>query len=86
MSSQLWNLATRFVNSELSADKFSDMFITQWKAERDSGELLHDPDGLSERLSSIFCLADLYNPASDREEYELDESKLLEAVGKTMKT
>ncbi|RWA45776.1 colicin immunity protein [Yersinia pestis] len=28
----------------------------------------------------MFCLADLYNPDSDREEYELDDKQLYEQV------
>ncbi|MEI8634959.1 colicin immunity domain-containing protein [Vibrio sp. PP-XX7] len=30
-------------------------------------------DNLNECLSSIFCLADLFNPDADREEYEFDD-------------
>lgn len=34
----------------------------------------------SENLSSIFCLADLYNPHDDREDYEFSEDKLRDEV------
>ena len=76
MSKDLIELAKRFVSNDLSADRFSDEFIECWKRERDDGRLLQDPPTESEMLSSIFCLADLYNPQPDREEYEFDERKL----------
>ena len=57
-------------------------FIVQWKRERDSGESRLDSPKVSEVLSSIFCLTDLFNPNDDRESYELDEEKLRSEIGK----
>ncbi|PSH23701.1 hypothetical protein B7R74_02275 [Yersinia pseudotuberculosis] len=48
--------------------------------ERDQRISLKENEKLSECLSSIFCLADLYNPDSDREEYELDDKQLYDQV------
>jgi Bacterial self-protective colicin-like immunity len=76
MSKQLLDFARRFALGQLSADEFADTFIERWKQERDAPGGPNDSDEVSERLSSIFCLADLYNPAGDRKEYELDEPKL----------
>ena len=39
-----------------------------------------DGPDLSVCLSSIFCLADLYNPNFDKAEYELDENDLRAGV------
>jgi hypothetical protein len=76
MSTQLLDFARRFALSEFSADEFADSFIERWKEERDSPGAPTDSDELSERLSTIFCLADLYNPGPDRKEYELDDLRL----------
>ncbi len=76
MSIALYKFAGSFADGRLSAEKFADSYQELWKIERDTGLLIEDPDDLSEILSSIFCLADLFNPDVDREEYELDESAL----------
>lgn len=76
MSKDLADLATQFAGEKLSAERFSAEFVERWKQERDDGRLLQDPPNESEVLSSIFCLADLYNPDPDREDYEFDERKL----------
>lgn len=80
MSLTVLALAKSFVAERLSADKFSDAYIEIWKFEGESGLLQKDEANLSECLSSIFCLADLYNPEADREEYELDESQLRKKI------
>ena len=84
MSITLYKFAQSFVSGRLSAEKFVDSFQEMWKIERDDGLLSEDEDRLSEALSSIFCLADLYNPDDDREDYELDENQLREEVSGKM--
>ncbi|WP_039912726.1 colicin immunity domain-containing protein [Cellvibrio mixtus] len=76
MSLTVLSLAKSFVMERLSADQFSDAYMEIWKFERDSNLFQKDEAKLNGCLSSIFCLADLYNPESDREEYELDEKQL----------
>ncbi|MBE4608850.1 colicin immunity domain-containing protein [Vibrio navarrensis] len=76
MSITVLALAKSFSNERLSADEFSNAYMEIWKFERDNNILKNDGSSLSECISSIFCLADLYNPASDRQEYELDENQL----------
>lgn len=80
MSLTVLALAKSFVSERLSADKFSDAYIEIWRFEGESGLLQKDEAKLNGCLSSIFCLADLYNPEPDREEYELDEGQLREKV------
>ncbi|TAK59873.1 colicin immunity domain-containing protein [Methylobacter sp.] len=80
MSVTVLALAKSFVMERLSAEEFSNAYMEIWKFERDSEILLKDDAKLSECLSSIFCLADLYNPESDRDEYELDEEQLRQKV------
>jgi hypothetical protein len=76
MSEELLGFAKKIIDSEISADKFVNEFMDKWREERDSGMFSKDNPQLSKKLSSIFCLADLYNPEEDREEYEYDEDKL----------
>lgn len=80
MSLTVLALAKSFVSERLSADQFSDAYIEIWKFEGESGLLQKDEPKLNGCLSSIFCLADLYNPEPDREEYELDENQLREKI------
>ena len=80
MSAQLYEFAKSFAAGGLPAEEFADPFMERWKQERDASTSLGDLDDVSERLSSIFCLADLYNPRADRKEYELNEEDLRGAV------
>ena len=80
MSRVMLEFARSFVIGRLSADEFSSGFSELWRIERDGGLLQADEDKLSECLSSIFCLADIYNPNEDRAEYELDGERLREEV------
>ncbi len=86
MSATIFEFARSFVKGRLSPEEFVNGYQELWKIERDNKKLLEDSDALSECLSSIFCLADLYNPAKNKEEYELDEeqlkNKILEIMGK----
>lgn len=76
MSALMLRFAEVFVNERLSADEFVPAYMELWRLERDGGEILQDEFKVSECLSSIFCLADFYNPEMDREDYEFDEFSL----------
>jgi Bacterial self-protective colicin-like immunity len=76
MSLYLLELAEKFIEHNLSSEEFVEKFTMQWREERDSGSTLLDDDNLSEKLSTIFCFSDLYNPDDDREDYEYDEYRL----------
>ena len=82
MSKTILEFARSFTKGRLSPDEFANSFIELWKIERDKNILQDDEESLSECLSSTFCLADLYNPAFDREEYELDGEQLRSKVSK----
>jgi hypothetical protein len=82
MTADLLEMARRFVAGSISAEQFVDAFIDRWMAERDDDAYKNDLYEIGGRLSSIFCLADLFNPSSDRKEYELDEARLREEVRK----
>jgi len=84
MSEKLLASAKTYLNSEFNSELFVSDFIEQWKRERDSGESRLDSPKVSEVLSSIFCLTDLFNPDDDRESYELDEDKLRNELRKLM--
>ncbi|CAI0773498.1 Microcin-D immunity protein [Serratia entomophila] len=84
MSKKLTDLAKEFVSSSIDANKFADPYISMWKAERDMGKLSIDGKDVDEASSTIFCLADCYNPDSDRENYELDEAGLRKEVKATL--
>jgi hypothetical protein len=85
MSEALLIFARRFVRGDLDAPSFTDAYIQQWKVERDSGLLISDDAQVSEALSSIFCLADLFNPDHDRAQYEFDEVRLRSKVAKNLR-
>lgn len=77
-------LAKSFTEEKLSAEQFSNSYMEIWKFERDSNLLQKDDSSLSECLSTIFCLADLYNPEINRDEYELDEKQLRVKVAESI--
>ena len=76
MSKQLHDSVERFLQGETPIDEFVDTYFDAWRTERDSGEILADDPMLSEKLSSFFCLLEMYNPDTDRKEYEYDEGRL----------
>lgn len=80
MSKQLLNLVKQFLRGDTPVAEFVDSYIDAWRSERDSGAILEDDPVTSEKLSSIFCVADLYNPENDREKYEFDEGQLRNEV------
>ncbi|MES2661949.1 MAG: colicin immunity domain-containing protein [Pseudomonadota bacterium] len=84
MSMTVLALAKSFTEEKLSAEQFSNSYMEIWKFERDSNLLQKDDSSLSECLSTIFCLADLYNPEINRDEYELDEKQLRVKVAESI--
>lgn len=80
MSCLLMDFSKAFVDGRLSAYVFSEAYIELWRLERDNKNMLNYEFKTSENLSSIFCLADLYNPHDDREDYEFSEDKLRDEV------
>ena len=85
MSEALVTFAKNFLHSNSDPLVFSEEFIHQWKRERDIGIFVADDPKISEVLSSIFCLADLFNPDVDRETYEIDERKLRDEIERLMR-
>lgn len=83
MSQQLLTLTNDLLTRKIPASAFAESFISRWRKERDDGILLKDKDNLSECLSTIFCLADLYNADEVREEYELNAEQLCQRVQDT---
>jgi hypothetical protein len=84
MSKKLLESVEQFLRGSIPVDEFVDEYVDGWRAERDSDELLADDPTTSEKLSSIFCVVDLYNPDEDREEYEFDEARLRAEVQKLL--
>lgn len=82
MNSLLIDFAKSFVDGRLSAEVFTDAYIELWRIERDNKNILSYDVKLSECLSSAFCMADLFNPDEDREDYEFDEEKLRDELNK----
>lgn len=85
MSLIVLEFAKSFVNGRITAQVFAEAYIELYRIERDNGLLLKDEDSVSECLSTIFCLADLYNPDSDKEEYELNDKQLIEQIEQELK-
>jgi len=80
MSNLILDFARSFTDERVSASAFAEAYIELWRIERDKKSILNCDEKLSECLSSIFCLADLYNPNIDRDDYELDDEQLRSKV------
>lgn len=78
MSITLLNFAKSFVNGRLEPYVFAESYIKFYRIERDLKQL--DDSQLSAILSSIFCIADMYNPNQNKEDYEFDDKQLIEMV------
>lgn len=85
MSNLILDFAKSFTDGRLSASAFAEAYIELWRIERDKKSILNYDEKLSECLSSIFCLADLYNPDIDRDDYELDDEQLRSKVFELIK-
>lgn len=77
--------ARSLVNGRIAPQVFVEAYIELYRIERDNNLLIKDEDSISECLSTIFCLADLYNPDSDKDEYELDDQQLIEKIDRELK-
>jgi len=84
MSQSLKKYIDSFLAKDISASGFADSYMMKWKTERDNNLLGKDEDNLSELLSSVFCVADMYNPDDDREEYEFNDEQLRQEINKLM--
>lgn len=80
MSEKLLGIAKKFIREDTSAEEFVDKFQTLWDQERDPNLLEMEPPQINEALSSIFCVADLFNGDDDKESYEIDEKELKRRV------
>ncbi|QGG78327.1 colicin immunity domain-containing protein [Pseudomonas syringae] len=85
MSLTILEFARSYVAGRLTSEVFSEAYIELWKIERDRKVLQLDEPFLSECLSSIFCVADMYEPDESREEYELDDKMLRAEVANLLK-
>lgn len=85
MSITILEFANSFVKGRVSAATFVDAFSELWKIERDGKILQNDDEQLNERLSTIFCLVDLFNPREEKEAYELDTIQLREKISTLLK-
>lgn len=80
MSILLVEFTKSYIRGRLNTQTFVDAYMELWKIERDTFITLKDDDLLSEVLSSIFCVVDLYNPDDDKEEYEFDNNGLYKQI------
>lgn len=72
-------MAKAFIGGTSVADDFVNAYINQWY-DMSAEELTSEGVGPDRASSDIFMLADIYNPAPDREEYEIDENQLREKI------
>lgn len=86
MSYLLIEFVRSFGSGRLSAVAFADAYMELWRIERDSKNILNYDENVSECLSSIFCVADMYNPDDDRDQYEFDEEELRKEINKLIDT
>lgn len=78
MSITLLEFARSLVEGRIAPQIFVEAYIELYRIERDNNLLINDEDSIIECLFTIFCLADLYNPDIDRDEYKLNGQQLIE--------
>ena len=76
MSMKLIDLAKKLLSGQLNADAYEAQFLSQWRRERNSGELSKDGSELGLCLSELFILVDCYTSDPDRHSSELDANGL----------
>ncbi|MDF7670428.1 colicin immunity domain-containing protein [Orbaceae bacterium ESL0721] len=69
-----------FVNGRITSTVFTEAYMELYRIERDNNILIKEDKRVGQCLSTIFCLADLYNPSLNRADYELDDDQLIEQV------
>ena len=84
MSDALLRMARDFIQKGLPADEFTEEYIRAWHQEQDEGILKNDPPKLGEVMSTIFCLADMYNPSAVRVIGEFGEDVLRQRISETL--
>ena len=84
MSKSLLLLATAFLENKIEPKVFAEEYMAEWRRQRDSEGVRLAVPQINEALSTIFCMADMFNPNPDREEYEFDETRLRKEVGQVM--
>ena len=64
----LWELDSVeiLLRGDAPVAEFVERYIDAWRAERDSGVVLQDDRLTRQKLSSIFCVVDMYNPEPRR--------------------
>jgi len=80
MSESLNMFVSSFLNGRISVEAFVESYAELWKIERDLGVFEKDSKPLSEFLSTVFCIADLFNPSEDRLSYEIEGTLLTEKI------
>jgi len=80
MSIYLKDFIDSFFEKKIKADEFAYCYMSKLRYERDSDPLSKDENHLSVLSSNIFCLADMYNPDANREEYEFNEDLLCDQI------
>ena len=76
MSQKLLAFARTFTDDQISAVDFADPYQMLWKAEGENGDLQKDNAQDSQKCSTIFCLAEQFNPDDDRDKDEFDADEL----------
>ena len=64
----------------MEPEDFVASYFELYRVEAHNGQIASDEPNLSGCLSTIFCLADLYNPEPDRAGYELDAEQLIQKI------
>ncbi|STY88590.1 MULTISPECIES: colicin immunity domain-containing protein [Moraxella] len=84
MSVTLLNFTKAYVAERIDASCFVNAYIELWRIEADLGLSIMDEEKLNLFLSSIFYMVDLYNPESDKEEYEFNEAELFSKISEEL--
>ncbi|OBX77154.1 colicin immunity domain-containing protein [Moraxella atlantae] len=80
MSLLLLEFTRTYTNEIIDASCFVEAYIQLWKIENKLGISVKDEEQLNLFLASIFYIADLYNPDSDKLDYEFNDEQLFEKV------
>lgn len=80
----LLNFTKAYVAERIDTNCFVNAYIELWRIERDLGLSIMDEEKLNLFLSSIFYMVDLYNPESEKEEYEFNDAELFSKVSEEL--
>ncbi len=73
-------MSIKFVDDGYNVDDFVDNYIEEYRKVRDSNRFPIEFPIIDGTLSSIFVMADAYNPDDNRSDYELSGDELRESV------